>query len=466
MEKDNKIQMKTIPYQIPAKKQELEVIKNPTSFKLNIPEEVESKIRHLCSRVSTVEWSGTLFYTVKGSLDDGSFEITCLDICVMDIGTSSFTEFKDSEEIIAYRLEHKETLLEEGVYEGLIHSHNRMPAFFSSTDTNTLREEGTDLNHFLSLVVCNAGQYVARITRKIKVKAKIETITSTIESREYNTFENAVIILADGKENISTSTKEIDKSYIEYFDLTINKTEVPNKFKELDARLDELSKKPLVSPNYSQSTKSYYPIKQVFNGSPSRQLVLPFEKTNTESQNSTPSLNFPRVTQRFEMEEIDDSVEALEEYLDDFEFWKTETVPLEIVKNLCAQLLTGSIFAVSANLDLENWVKKMDKRFENRFGNLQSKETLMRISSWADMFIQELLGYSVNQEFEDKLMQEAGIDEYSYDDDDAFKHLYACDMISFLDNLPDSIVKNILIKSLIYLMPEEYEEYTRNTELK
>ena len=97
------------------------MIKNPTSFKLNIPEEVESKIRHLCSRVSTVEWSGTLFYTVKGSLDDGSFEITCLDICVMDIGTSGFTEFKDSEEIIAYRLEHKETLLKEGVYEGLIH---------------------------------------------------------------------------------------------------------------------------------------------------------------------------------------------------------------------------------------------------------------------------------------------------------------------------------------------------------
>ena len=55
-------------------------------------------------------------------------------------------------------------------------------------------------------------------------------------------------------------------------------------------------------------------------------------------------------------------------------------------------------------------------------------------------------------------MKEAGIDEYFYDDDDAFKHLYACDMISFLDNLPDSIVKDILIESLIYLMPEEYME--------
>lgn len=99
-------------------------MKNPASFDLIIPEEVEAKIRHLCSKVHDVEWSGTLFYTVEGSLDDGTFKATCVDICVMDIGTSGFTDFRDTPDIINYRLEHG--LLRAGIYEALIHSHNNM----------------------------------------------------------------------------------------------------------------------------------------------------------------------------------------------------------------------------------------------------------------------------------------------------------------------------------------------------
>lgn len=99
-------------------------MKNPASFDLIIPEEVEAKIRHLCSKVHDVEWSGTLFYTVEGSLDDGTFKATCVDICVMDIGTGGFTDFRDTPDIINYRLEHG--LLGAGIYEALIHSHNNM----------------------------------------------------------------------------------------------------------------------------------------------------------------------------------------------------------------------------------------------------------------------------------------------------------------------------------------------------
>ena len=46
------------------KKEKLNLIKNASTFKLIIPQEVEAKIRYLCSRVHDVEWSGTLFYKV------------------------------------------------------------------------------------------------------------------------------------------------------------------------------------------------------------------------------------------------------------------------------------------------------------------------------------------------------------------------------------------------------------------
>ena len=42
-----------------------------------------------------------------------------------------------------------------------------MAAFFSGTDSNTLLNEGIDSCHYLSLVVNNAGKYVARVTRRL-----------------------------------------------------------------------------------------------------------------------------------------------------------------------------------------------------------------------------------------------------------------------------------------------------------
>ena len=53
-----------------------------------------------------------------------------------------------------------------------------MPTFISGTDLSTLQEEGSDMNNFLSLIVNNAGQYTAAITRKVK---HIPHVTETLE---------------------------------------------------------------------------------------------------------------------------------------------------------------------------------------------------------------------------------------------------------------------------------------------
>jgi hypothetical protein len=95
-----------------------------------IPDEVEAKIRHLCNRVHDVEWSGTLFYNAEGSMEDGTFKVTCVDFFVMDIGTAGFTQYDESVEVVDHMCQHPE-LLENGIYQGLIHSHNNMAKLFA-----------------------------------------------------------------------------------------------------------------------------------------------------------------------------------------------------------------------------------------------------------------------------------------------------------------------------------------------
>lgn len=430
----------------------MKMIKNSASFDLVIPESVEAKIRHLCNRVHDVEWSGTLFYTVEGSLDDGTFKATCIDICVMDIGTSGYTEFKDTEDIIAYRLEHRETLLREGVYEGLIHSHNTFRAFFSGTDESTLISEGSDLNHFLSLIVNNDGQYVARITRKLKSKIKAEAHIVYTKTLEYDTYENQTVIISNDDRSETDKVEERCETIIEYFELTINKAVIEEPFKEIDERLDEIKR-----------TKRFPKSKQVTTildsqGNPCGSYPYYHQKTD---EPSTPIVTFPakqesKQLSMFGQEEVDD-----EPFIETFsEFYQTEKVPTNIVKTLCTQLLFGSILADgNANLDLNNFVKKMDKLYNKRFGDFEYDEfAYYRLSNWIESILEQLIGYSVNAEYEAQIAVKYNLGEdYEYEDSDAFIHLYANDMIHFLSCLPESSVKEMMIDELIKMMPKDYE---------
>lgn len=100
-----------------------QLVSSPTAYNLVIPAEVENKIRYLCNKIPQVEWSGALFYTYKGSFENEDLEITCTDLFLMDIGSSSYTEFDMSPDVIAYMTEHRELL---DCQVGLIHSHNHM----------------------------------------------------------------------------------------------------------------------------------------------------------------------------------------------------------------------------------------------------------------------------------------------------------------------------------------------------
>lgn len=143
-----------------------EAIKKPT---LLIEKALHEKIIYLCSRVSSVEWSGVLFYEMEGTLGE-DLRIIAKDLLLLNIHASTYTEYEnDTTDIPAYMVEHGLT----HAYQGHIHSHNTMATFFSGTDTATLKEEGAKRPHFLSLIVNNANQYTACITVKAEVEENL-----------------------------------------------------------------------------------------------------------------------------------------------------------------------------------------------------------------------------------------------------------------------------------------------------
>lgn len=301
----------------------ISLVKKSSSFKIVIPEEVEAKIRHLCSAVYNTEWSGKLFYRPKGTIDDGNFEVECVDILVMDIGSSTFTEYADSPDIIAYMADHD--LLDGDIQEGLIHSHHSMQAYFSGTDQNTLKLEGNDSNHFVSLIVNNRGDYVAAVTRKIVIETQKKIISENTTTEYYDTYGGQRIILRDGVRTL-TQSEGLDRDVdIEWYDLEVVKPTMQSAYVELDERLMEIkSRKP-------RGTVVYEP---------------------TALANSF----LPKTPKQLSLFDLNNDLESEYHYRKD------------IVDSLLVQLITGSPFATNNVTELKSLVANLDIRYEQRFG--------------------------------------------------------------------------------------------------
>lgn len=306
----------------------LSLVKRQSTYKLIIPDEVEKKIRHLCNRIHDVEWSGTLFYTYEGSMETNDLVITCRDIFVMDIGTSGYTEFDMSPEVISYMTDNPELL---DMQMGLIHSHNNMGTFFSGTDLNTLKEEGKDRNHFVSLIVNNAGTYTAAITRKVRTVKVIE------ELYNYDSFND--------KHESDTVKYTQEEECIEYFSLDIIKEGTQYSFNSLDKRLEEIRKRKAAVKIINTSG-----VKEDFT-KPYPQII----STSDDKPKFIPSL-FNDVNE------------------DD-------------VQHVLIQLLTGSVIIRDpSKIDIDRWAASMPSVFGKRFNS-----DLKAFESWAEQFCEFLI---------------------------------------------------------------------------
>ena len=366
------------------------------NYKLIIPAEVERKIRFTCQKVWSTEWSGTLFFTHEGSFENNDLVIRCVDIYIMDIGTQSYTEFDMNPDVIAYMTEHSELL---DCQMGLIHSHNNMSTFFSGTDTATLKEEGMDRNNFVSLIVNNAGTYTAAITRRIKSKQVMESVS-------YEFF-------GDGEKQ-DTKKYVSGADEIEWFYLKIEKEGENYSFPDMAARLEEIKQakaekaKKAQAPVYSSG---YKPV--IANSYGTK--VGPANLVNKEDSK-------PKAAQPTLFDNVDDL-----SFDDNYSLpYGQVTLDKVTLKSLVLQLITGSIIISNdSKIDITKWAKSMPALYEKRFG--KGEEGMENFKMWADTYTEYLTWYVT-----DEKLKELGFDETE------ICAICAHDMIEELTKLPEN----------------------------
>ena len=349
----------------------LELVHQQSIYKMIIPQEVEKKIRLLCREIHNVEWSGVLFYKVSGSFEDKSLTITCVDLFQMDEGTGGYTEYDMSPDVMGYMVDHPE-LLEADVYQGLIHSHNTMASFFSGTDTATLQSEGSDMNHFVSLIVNNAGKYTAGVTRKAKLKQVVN------EEFTYPTW---------GDERVSGNrTFTVEKEYIQWFNLDIEIEGVSNDFEtemlerikairtaKSNKRNIENVRSPYYSGGYKKEEYGKYPVGSYSNP---KGYTVPAGPANTpiKKEVKQPTL-------------FDDTDK---EFMIDYEKFKLNE---EIVDWVVKQTITCSVIIPnSSNIDVEKWARSMDSLYKKRFADKKEFE------AFASNFVDFVINYTEDPE--------------------------------------------------------------------
>lgn len=152
------------------KVERLKAIPSKQTIKTVVTIDVYNKMKYLCEKISQVEWSGVLFYTVEGSIKDPkNMVITMQNILPLDKGTSGYTEYTLDERLTNFMMDNPEHL---GYKIGHIHSHNTMSVFFSGTDMEELTENASSHNYYFSFIVNNKMEMTAKVGQSVTTESK------------------------------------------------------------------------------------------------------------------------------------------------------------------------------------------------------------------------------------------------------------------------------------------------------
>lgn len=255
-------------------------------------------------------------------------------------------------------------------------SHNRMQTMFSGTDINTLYSEGDEQNHFVSLIINNAGLYNAAITRKVKGERK--TVTTGTESLTYKSFNNVEKVITSQPFH-SEATQEVYR--LEYYMMNVEiETSVSYEKNPLDIRLDELQ----------ASSKSYIN-KHKYSGNPYSSYLSgkTYNPIVVQNQPATPI----QTTLFDDYKDLDPDkiAESVEQGIIDYDKIHIEK---HIMMSHIRQLITLNLMAgTNPNIDLRQWDNNMEKALDKRFvksNNDALKDYEYVIDSFVDILSSEL----------------------------------------------------------------------------
>ena len=274
-----------------------------------------------------------------------------------------------------------------------------MSTFFSGTDTATLKEEGRDRNNFVSLIVNNAGSYTAAITRRIKSKQVMESVS-------YEFF-------GDGEKQ-DTREYVSDADEIEWFYLKIEKEGENYSFPDMAARLEEIKKvkaekaKKAQTPVYSSGYKPVIANSYDTKAGPANLVKKEADKSKVVQSTLFDNANDLPFEEEYEIP------------------YGQVTFDKVTLKSLVLQLITGSIIISNdSKIDITKWAKSMPALYEKRFG--KGKEGMKNFKIWADTYAEYLTWYVT-----DEKLEELGFDETE------ICAICAHDMIEELTKLPEN----------------------------
>lgn len=172
-----------------------------------MPLQFLNKVKYLCRAIPNVEWSGPLFYTVEGSVaDPQNFKIILQDILPLDKGSAAYTSYDLDDRFVDYLMA-DEARLEWNV--GHIHSHNVMDVFFSGTDKAELNDNAPAHNYYLSLIVNNWMDFVAKVAFVGKVEKEFGELPIHALNEEGKPYVIQQVPVSIAKEKLFTYDCEI-----------------------------------------------------------------------------------------------------------------------------------------------------------------------------------------------------------------------------------------------------------------
>lgn len=285
-----------------------------------------------------------------------------------------------------------------------------MSTFFSGTDTATLKEEGRDRNHFVSLIVNNAGSYTAAITRKVKSKRIVD------EAFSYESFDGVLVEATDSWE------EEVEE--LQYFGLDITKEGNTYSFPDVDTRLAEIKKaKEAKAKTQSYTKNTFYP-KGFIEGSNKYQ----------ENFSQTPKSVVAQPQLPFDAREIES--EPPFESADGVVLDRDVKADPKLIHYLCLQLLTGSAMIPNeSKIDIKRWVNSMKSVIERRFGT--GTEGLKMYQGFIESLVEFLVWNSEDPALTNMV------------DDDYMMSIIAENMFNYLGTLPQNTYTKICQSALL-----------------